>query len=208
MAEEIRQRAVLEFVLLQLLAEHPDGLGTSDAYDLIDAGWEFPEQWYREIPRTSDDYQALARLGFKDWRDVPQEKIVELVRTEPQWQNELRWARNNLRKKGLLDASAPRGTWQLTSAGMKAAGKISLAELPPAERKIATPRRQPRVAASARKSPAVAGGGYELREAMLRKLQTLTGSMPLADLDLLIDIARSVRARSLSDELPNGSQGG
>jgi hypothetical protein len=97
----------------------------------------------------------------------------------------------------------------VTLSGNVIIADISLAELPPAERKIATPRRQPRVAASARKAgEAATRGGYELREAMLRKLQALTSSMPLADLDLLIDIARSVRARSLSDELPNGSQRG
>jgi hypothetical protein len=199
MTEQIEQRAVLEYVLLRLLADHPDGLSTTDAYDLIDTNHDFPEAWYRAIP-TTGGYDALARHGYADWRDVPQEKLVELVKTEPQWQNELRWARNELRKRKHLDTGAPRGTWRLTSAGMKAAGKITLAALPPAARPIATPRERPRVAAGGGSGTGGRPAGAEHREALLRKLDALVSSMPIADLDLLIDIARSVRARSLSDE--------
>lgn len=201
MAEQIEQRTVLEYVLLHLLAEHPDGLTTTDAYDLIDASYDFPEEWYRAIP-TTGGYETLARHGYHDWRDVPQEKLVELVKTEPQWQNELRWARNELRKRKHLDGDAPRGLWRLTSAGMKSAGKITLATLPPAARRIATPRERPRVAVAEGSLRDRPSAGSEHREALLRKLDALVSSMPIADLDLLIDIARSVRARSLADDLP------
>lgn len=99
MAESIRQRDVLEVVLLNTLAEHPDGMSTNDAYEWIGAHYDFPEDWYREIPPTSG-YDKLKKLGYADWRDVPQAKLVELVPTELQWRNEMRWARNGLRKRG------------------------------------------------------------------------------------------------------------
>lgn len=188
MTEEIRQGSVLEVVLLNTIAEHPDGISTSDAYDWIAARYTFPEEWYREIPLTAG-YERLKKLGYRDWRDVPQDQLVELVPTEVQWRNKMRWARNSLRERGYLDTKAERGIWRLTSAGMQAAGKIALASLAPEERKFATPK--PR---SAKPAAAVIG----LRESLMSKLGTLTSSMPLDDLDLLVDIARSIRMRSLT----------
>src|SRR5690554_4313440 len=98
---QIQRRDVLERVLLETLADHPDGLSTTEAYKIIGATYVFPSEWYREIPRTSG-YEVLQQHGYSDWRDVPQERLIELVKTEPQWQNEVRWARNGLRTKGLL----------------------------------------------------------------------------------------------------------
>jgi hypothetical protein len=194
----VNQRDVLELVLLQLLAEHPDGLSIAEVYERVSQRHEFPETWSREIP-TTGGYDELARLGYSDWRDVPQEKLVQLVKTEPQWQNELRWARNELRKKGQLDADAPRGVWRLTSGGMKAAGKIALATLPPEMRRIATPRQ---AAKPTTRPERPAAAGTDMREALIKKLVILTSSMPLDDLELLVDIARAVRVRSLTEDAP------
>lgn len=105
---KIRQRRVLHDVLLQVLADSERGLEIHDAYDRIDAQYTFPEEWYRQIP-SAQGYDILRELGFDDWRKVPQELLTRLVTTEPQWQNEIRWARNELRKEGFLDTSAPRG---------------------------------------------------------------------------------------------------
>jgi hypothetical protein len=99
--EQIRQREILNVVLLQTLAATPDGMAVPDVNDLIAANYAFPEEWYRELP-DSEGYDTLKELGYPDWRTVPQEQLIELVKTEPQWKNEIRWARNELRKRGYL----------------------------------------------------------------------------------------------------------
>src|SRR5215470_804906 len=104
--ESIRQRAVLEAVLHRTLAENPSGLRTHDVYDIIDQSYDFPANWYRQIPE-SKGYEEITHYGYSDWREVPQELLIEMVKTEPQWQNEIRWARNQLRKRGFLDDAAP-----------------------------------------------------------------------------------------------------
>ena len=187
---EIRQRAVLETVLLQTLAERADGLSTADTYDAIARDFDFPEDWYREIP-TSTGYEYLKSHGYDDWRLVPQEKLIEMVKTEPQWQNVIRWTRNKLREAGYLDASAPRGIWKLTKAGLKVAKTPILDDLQPAERIIVNTRN------TNRKKKTKSEVEDTSREALLKKLQRLTNSMPLPDLDLLIDIGRAIRCRSL-----------
>lgn len=194
--DSIRQRDVLEIVLLQTLAESSDGLKIRDAYDRIGAEYSFPEEWYREIP-DSAGYDFLTEYGYPDWREVPQSRLVELVKTEPQWQNELRWARNQLRKRSYLDNTAPRGIWRLTCSGMQAAKSIPLHELAPAEREIVTKQRA-REKGRGQEQPAALVIGP--RESLLEKLKTLIHSMPLADLELLIDIARVVRRRSLNED--------
>ena len=188
----IRQRRVLHDVLLQVLADHPDGLDIHGAYDLIDAQYTFPEEWYRQIP-SAQGYETLRELGYEDWRKVPQELLVRLVTTEPQWQNEIRWARNELRKEEYLDTSVSRGTWRLTKEGVKAAARLNLDDLSQPERLILTTRRPVVVT----ERDARAG----LRTELMRKLQMYTHSMPLEDLEMLVDIAWSVRKRSLPTEL-------
>jgi hypothetical protein len=97
--EKIRQREILNVVLIQTLATTPKGMIVSDVYDAIATDYTFPEEWYRELP-DSQGYEMLEDLGYPDWRTVPQEKLIELVKTELQWKNEIRWARNELRKRG------------------------------------------------------------------------------------------------------------
>jgi hypothetical protein len=190
---QIRQRAVLQHVLLHTLVAHPEGLTPTQAYDMIEPLHEFPPEWYREMPK-GEGYTVLEERGISDWRKVPQEKLVELVKTEPQWQNELRWARNELRKKGYLDTTVSR-VWRLTPDGI-AAGSDQLEELAPAERAIATPRRRAqRKPLAVREGEAATG----VREVLFRKLRLLSESMPIEDLDLLVDLARAVRMRSLSE---------
>jgi hypothetical protein len=48
--EQIRQREVLNVVLLQTLATAPDGMTVPDVNDVITASYTFPEEWYRELP--------------------------------------------------------------------------------------------------------------------------------------------------------------
>lgn len=73
-------------------------------YEDIEQSFTLPQDGYREIPGNTG-YDELERRGL-DWRSIPQEKLVEMVPPEPQWQHEVGWARNDLRKVGLL-ACAP-----------------------------------------------------------------------------------------------------
>lgn len=193
---EIRTRDVLQSVLLQTLKGFREGAQIRAVYEQIESNFTFPQEWLREIPAGATGYEELENRGI-NWRDVPQEQLVQIVHTEPQWQNEIRWARNDLRKLGYLDTTAVRGVWKLTNLGFQAAG-MSLQNLTAAEKQIATPRPQRR----ARKSPTEKNlrlePGLSSREAMERKLGLLTSSMPLDDLELLIEIARAIRLRSVS----------
>ena len=185
--KDIRNREVLKVVLVTTLSKHPSGLDIHSAYDEIESLFLFPAEWYREIPLGSA-YDELTSMGYADWRDIAQDKIVELVKTEPQWKNEIRWARNDLRKEGLLDETATRGIWRLTQKGMtQARGKISEA-LTDQEKLIATPQKT---------------NGYVpktgKRESLNKSLSLLTANMPLGDLELLVDIARAIRRRSTND---------
>jgi hypothetical protein len=173
-------------------------------YDLIDQRYRFPDEWYRQIPRAAAGYEELRKHGYADWRQVPQELLIEMLPTEPQWQNEIRWARNDLRKLGYLDMSAPRGIWRLSDAGVKAAPAAATEGLSKEEQRIIKERRQP--APSAPKPPSAPPSGGGLRSELLAKLELLTHSMPLADLQLLVDIARSIRKRSLPENVTQEEQ--
>jgi restriction endonuclease Mrr len=191
--EQIRQRRVLHDVLLQVLAEHTGGLPIHEVYDLVDAQYRFPEEWYRQIP-SAQGYEVLKGLGFANWRDVPQELLTRLVTTEPQWQNEIRWSRNELRKEGFLDMSAGRGHWRLTPAGVEAAARLDMGELTEPERLILTTR-QP---VPEQRKPSLTTAA---RTDLLKKLQMYTHSMPIEDLEMLVEIAWAVRKRSVPLEL-------
>lgn len=194
----IRSREVLKAVLVEVLSKHPNGLRIQDAYDTVAATYEFPEDWHRQIP-GSTGYDELAKLGYSDWRQIAQETLVTLVPTEPQWQNEMRWARNDLREEGILDGSAPRGIWRLSELGSRIPKEDLLARLNTDEQSIVRTKRQvsePRAATpqnSADNRPPAT-----FRESLERKLETLTSSMPLEDLELLVEIARVIRTRSLT----------
>src|SRR5262249_23530951 len=134
--------------------------------------YTFPEEWYRELP-DSQGYETLKELGYLDWRTVPQEKLIELVKTEPQWKNEIRWARNELRKRGYLDVSAPRGIWRLTAEGVAVAADpqahIALSER---EQEIATPKAKKPRAQPSTESPGPTQGTSQ-REQLVAKLLAL-----------------------------------
>jgi restriction endonuclease Mrr len=189
---EIRTREVLQSVLIQVLNRFPDGISLHSAYEEIERHFSFPQEWLREIP-ASTGYDELEKRGL-NWHNIPQEQLIQLVPTEPQWQNEIRWARNELRKVGYLDMTVPRGIWKLTDAGKQAAEPIMKA-LTPAEKIIATskPKKQENVL----KLPKIIESGLSSRDMLERKLQLLTSSMPIGDLELLVDIARSIRLRSV-----------
>jgi restriction endonuclease Mrr len=191
--EQIRQRRVLHDVLLQVLADHTEGLPIHQVYDLVDAQYRFPEEWYRQIP-SAQGYEVLKGFGFANWRDVPQELLTRLVTTEPQWQNEIRWSRNELRKEGFLDMSAGRGHWRLTTSGMEAAARLDIGDLTEPERLILTTRQ----AVPEQRKPSLTTAA---RTDLLKKLQMYTHSMPIEDLEMLVEIAWAVRKRSVPLEL-------
>lgn len=80
----IEHRNDLVVELLRLLQEHPRGLETYRAYRRLRRRCRFPEEWEGDTN------------GGR----------------EPKWQNEIRWARLELKKRGLLRFS-PRGVWRL-----------------------------------------------------------------------------------------------
>src|SRR5262249_29527027 len=141
--ETIRQRSVLQAVLLLILSEHENGLPVEVVYDLIDQNYRFPEEWYRQIPVASG-YEELKNQGLLDWRAIPPDRLIEMVATETQWRNEIRWARNDLRKQHFLDMTAPRGTWKLSHAGLQAAQSSITEGLSPEEKKILSNREESR----------------------------------------------------------------
>jgi len=199
--EQIRKREILNVVLLQTLATAPSGMTVPDVNDVIATNYTFPEEWYRELP-ASEGYDTLKDLGYQDWRTIPQERLIELVKTEPQWKNEIRWARNDLRKRGHLDTSSPRGIWRLTNEGMAAAANpqdhITLSER---EREIATPKpRKPRPR-SPTEGPELAPRPSQ-RERLVAILLALAQGLSIAELELVVDLARVVRRRNLPDQLP------
>lgn len=84
---------------------------------------------------------------------------------------------------------------------MSAAADHSETTLTPAERRIATPRvatqsRRPRKAMVAQ----LAHPGVSIRDDLLSKLNLLSNGLCVADLELLVDLARAVRRRSLVDD--------
>ncbi len=197
----IRQREVLNVVLLQTLATNPDGIRVSEVNDLISESYTFPDEWYRELP-DSAGYDALKAQGYADWRAIPQATLIELVKTEPQWKNEIRWARNELRKLHFLDTSAPRGLWRLTTTGMTAARNPQAhIELTDREQEIATPRpvRQRTTTTHAASGPTPQ---MSERERLLAALTQLVDGLPVRELELVVDIARVVRRRNLPDVPP------
>ena len=74
------------------------------------------------------------------------------------------------------------------------AAAATLQNLNAAEKQIATPRPQPKLV---EKPKVILEEGLTSRESLDRKLSLLTSSMPLCDLELLVDIARSIRLRSM-----------
>jgi hypothetical protein len=95
-------------MLLDMLANNPQGLWSSSAYAHIEKLYSFPNEWKRDVVRE--------RKGTR-------------VRVEPQWQNEIRWARNTLHKDGLLDTHGPTGLWRLSYRGFEAARDPTTYEL-------------------------------------------------------------------------------
>ena len=83
----------------------------------------------------------------------------------------------------------------LNSARLQLSAGSSLQNLTAAEKQIATPRPQRRSSKPAMQSSLKLEPGLSSREAMERKLGLLTSSMPLDDLELLVNIARAIRLR-------------
>jgi len=73
---EIRKRNVLVSALREVLADHPEGLRTKDAYDVLGDQYDFPADWRVELP-AGNGYDHLAAMGISDWRSIPQSKLLE-----------------------------------------------------------------------------------------------------------------------------------
>lgn len=193
----IRNSEVLRAVLLEVLSQHPNGLPIQDAYDIVASTYNFPDDWHRQIPQTSG-YVELVKLGYSDHQQIPQETLVTLVPTEPKWQNEMRWSRNTLRKEGLLDTAAPRGVWRLTDQGLRTTKGNLLTGLNPDEQRIVRTRHPVSPKLVAQPKPLADRPPATFRESLERKLEILVSSMPLEDLELLVELARVVRTRSIT----------
>ena len=71
--------------------------------------------------RTADTYKPLAKYFKLTFSDM--EQTVSPTDPNPRWNNMVRWAREQLRKRGYLGDS-PRGVWRLSDDGLLAAGKL------------------------------------------------------------------------------------
>ncbi len=83
--------------LLIVLASHPDGLSTRNAYPLMTNS--FPDLTTEDLQRETDN-------------------------GENYWNNRIRWTRNDLLKEGLLDNSQ-HGIWKLTPQGFELAARLT-----------------------------------------------------------------------------------
>jgi hypothetical protein len=83
-------------------------------------------------------------------------------------------------------------------AGQKAAGTVATESLNEAERKILRTRKPKPT--DKLKSPDPISLGEGMRAKLLEKLELLTRSMPLDDLTLVVNLARVVRRRSISND--------
>ncbi len=83
--------------LLIVLASHPEGLSTRNAYPLMTDS--FPDLVTEDLQRETDN-------------------------GENYWNNRIRWTRNDLLKEGLLDNSR-HGIWKLTPEGIELAARLT-----------------------------------------------------------------------------------
>ena len=94
-------------------------------------GLKTPESAYR-LPIL----RALVELGGKGSIDAVLERVYAALKGSlneydlaalpsdedmPRWRNTAQWARNSLRAEGLLRADSPRGIWEITEEGRRAA---------------------------------------------------------------------------------------
>jgi hypothetical protein len=63
---------------------------------------------------TSEAVDRVGRLMKDTLNDVDRARLKS---GEPRWRNTVRWARNDLVRKGTLDPSAPHGVWRLARNG-------------------------------------------------------------------------------------------
>jgi len=130
--ETIPHRRALQHILMQLLSENPDGLTPKQVYKFVGDEYKFPEEWYLNRP-TSSGFDDLKASGIDDWHLVPQNELVALIDTEPQFHHILRWSREQLKVEGYLDLTAPRGVWRLTEKGIKAVPQLKVDSYSPEE---------------------------------------------------------------------------
>ena len=65
--------------------------------------------------------QVLERVGAA-MNDRLREVDYEPLKSDPnhpRWHNTAQWARNTMVTDGLLKSNSPRGTWEITAAGVK-----------------------------------------------------------------------------------------
>jgi len=71
-----------------------------------------------------DATHAIVRRMMRDGHiGAPEQELVATGETKAE--NTITWARNALRSRGWIDRAAPRGIWQLTEAGRRAAAEAS-----------------------------------------------------------------------------------
>jgi hypothetical protein len=57
---EIRNRAVLKAILLQILQQYPDGIDLHDVYVEVERNFTFPDAWYRQILKGCSQNQPFS----------------------------------------------------------------------------------------------------------------------------------------------------
>lgn len=138
--QTIPHRKALLHILIELLNENPNGLTPKQVYEFVGNEYNFPKEWYLNRP-TSSGFDDLKAKGIDDWHSVPQDELVAMIDTEPQFHHILRWSREQLKVEKHLDLTAPRGVWRLNEKGIKAASQIKIESFSPEEIAIITSRK-------------------------------------------------------------------
>lgn len=157
---------VLEFLLLRLLRDHPDGLEAGLVYRLLEQQYQLPAEWYKLIPTKGPVYAKLKADGV-DWQALSSRELAALVPTEPKWRNRLRYVVRHLRDRNWLDRH-PRGVWRLSLSGAEAAAQVDDIQpelLPIVRSQVELSREQERLMASG------AGRRHVLRAILERRGQ-------------------------------------
>lgn len=82
--------------------------------------------------RANKDEASTAVIEMMEARGLLEAAAHEMVSTgETKAENTVAWARNALKDRGLLSHQSPRGTWELTPEGIKAAREVVL---PPSDK--------------------------------------------------------------------------
>jgi 5-methylcytosine-specific restriction protein A len=94
----------------------------------------------RHEVKSADAYHPLAEHFDLSESERIRTRRYNDGRYEPEWNNRVQWARNELRKAGLLDLTSGHGVWRLSPAGIVAAqAQVKEALFGPVEQQSLSP---------------------------------------------------------------------